>query len=254
VIKTEPNGATVKIGDTPAQMSPTVFSEVRPGPYPVSIEHDGYEPKTFTVEVKPSQPTDLGTITLARSKGLLKITTNPEGLAYEMRSESNPFQPLSGVAPMEVKELETGNYEIKVTRKGWPLQTRTATVTRGIVRQVFFDFAGSDVTITSTPPGAAVFREKEQLGVTPLSLKDWPPGEVKYTLALAGYENATVQGNVQAGQPLTFSESLKKARPRTVQSTTRRSNTNSSRPNNETDERSERIKRAFIPYYDVFRK
>jgi serine/threonine protein kinase len=254
VIKTEPNGATVKVGDTPAQMSPTVFSEVRPGPYPVSIEHDGYEPKTFTVEVKPGQPTDLGTITLARSKGLLKITTNPEGLAYEIRSESNPFQPLSGIAPMEVKELETGNYEIKVTRKGWPLQTRTVTVNRGVVRQAFFDFAGSDVTIMSTPPGAAVLREKEQLGVTPLSIKDWPPGEVKYTLALAGYENATVQGNVQAGQPLTLSESLKKAQPRTVQNASRRSNTSSSRPNNESNERSERIKRAFIPYYDVFRK
>jgi serine/threonine protein kinase len=254
VIQTEPSGATVKIGDAPSHISPTVFSELSPGPHPVSIEHDGFESKTLNVDVKPGQPTDLGTITLTRSTGSLRITTNPSGLNCEMRSESNPFQPVSGVAPMDVKELETGNYEIKVSRKGWPLQTRTVAVTRGILRQVFFDFAGTEVTITSTPPGAAVFRDKEQLGITPLPLPDQPPGEVKFTLALAGYDNATLQGNVQPGQPLTLSESLKKARPRTVQTSTRRPNSTANRPANESDERSERIKRAFIPYYDVFRK
>jgi hypothetical protein len=254
VVKTEPGGATVKIEDAPSQISPAVFTELRPGMHPVSIEHEGYEPKTLSVDVKGSQPTDLGTITLARSKGTLRITTNPDGLSYEMRSDSNPFQPISGSAPMEAKELETGNYEIKVTRKGWPPQTRTATVTRGVLRQVFFDFAGGDITLTSTPAGAAVFQDKEQLGLTPLPIKDHPPGEVKYTLTLAGYENATLQGNVLPGQPLILSESLKKARPRTVQNPSRRANTSSTRSNGESDERSERIKRAFIPYYDVFRK
>jgi serine/threonine protein kinase len=254
VVKTEPSGATVKIGDAPAQISPTVFTELRPGVHPVSIEREGYEPKTLSANVKESQSTDLGTITLARSKGSLSITTNPKGLPYEVRSESNPFQPIAGSAPMEAKELETGNYEIKVTRKGWPPQTRTATVTRGVLRQSFFDFAGGDITLTSTPAGAAVFQDKEQLGVTPLPIKDHPPGEVKYTLTLAGYENATLQGNVLPGQPLILSESLKKARPRTAQNPTRRANTSSPRSNGESDERSERIKRAFIPYYDVFRK
>jgi hypothetical protein len=171
-----------------------------------------------------------------------------------VRSESNPFQPIAGSAPMEARELETGNYEVKVTRKSWPPQTRTATVTRGVLRQLFFDFAGGDITLTSTPAGATVFQDKEQLGVTPLPIKDHPPGEVKYTLALAGYENATLQGNVLPGQPLILSESLKKTRPRAAQNSTRRANTSSPRSNGESDERSERIKRAFIPYYDVFRK
>ena len=95
--------------------------------------------------------------------------------------------------------------------------------------------------------------DKEQLGITPLPIKDHPPGDVKYTLALAGYENATVQGNVQAGQPLTLSESLKKVRLRTVQSSTRRTDGAQSRNKGESDERNERIKKAFIPYYNVFR-
>lgn len=94
-------------------------------------------------------------------------------------------------------------------------------------------------------------RDKEQIGLTPLPIKDHPPGEVKYTLALTGYDNATVQGVVQAGQPLALSESLKKARPKTAQNSARRS---SAPRKAEGDERSERIKRAFIPYYDVFRK
>lgn len=254
VVKTDPSGATVKVGDGLPQIAPAVFSELRLGPYPVQIQHDGYEPKTLSAEVRENQSTDLGTITLSRSKGSLKITTNPEGLTYEMRSESHPFQPISGTTPMETKELETGNYEVKITRNGWPPQTRTCVVARGSLRHAFFDFSGGDVTISSTPPGASVLRDKEQLGVTPLPIKDLPPGEVKYTLTLAGYDNATVHGTVQPGQPLTLSESLKKTRPKTAQNSTRRTNSAASQSNGESDERSERIKRAFIPYYDIFRK
>jgi serine/threonine protein kinase len=252
VVKTEPAGATVKIGDAPSQIAPAVFTELRLGSHPVQVQNDGYEPKTISAEVKENQPTDLGTITLVRSKGTLKITTSPEGLTYEMRSESSPFQPISGTTPMEAREFETGSYQVKVARNGWPPQTRTCIVARGALRQVFFDFIGGDITITSVPPGAAVFRDKEQLGVTPLPIKDQPPGEVNYTLTLAGYDNATVQGSVQPGQALTLSEALKKTRPRSVQASSRR--TNGAAPRTSEDERNERIKRSFIPYYDIFRK
>ncbi|MEN3369297.1 MAG: eukaryotic-like serine/threonine-protein kinase [Verrucomicrobiota bacterium] len=254
VVKTDPSGATVKVDDAPPQIAPVVFSELRLGPHSVQIQQNGYESKTLSIEVRENQPTDLGTVTLSRSKGSLKITTNPEGLTYEMKSESNPFQPISGTTPMEVKELDTGNYEVKITRNGWPPQTRTCVVASGALLNAFFDFAGGDVTITSTPPGAFVLRDKEQLGVTPLPIKNLPPGEVKYTLTLAGYDNATVQGIVQPDRPLTLSESLKKTRPKTVQNSTRKTNSAAARSNGESDERSERIKRTFIPYYDVFRK
>jgi len=254
LVKTEPSGATVRIGDAPPQVAPAVFTELKLGPHAVQIQRDGYEPKTLSAEVKENQPTDLGIITLVRSKGSLKITTNPGGLTYEMRSESNPFQPISGTTPMEEREFETGSYEVKVTRNGWPPQTRASVVARNELRQVFFDFIGGDVTITSTPPGATIFRDKEQLGVTPLPIKDQPPGEVKYTLTLAGYDTATVQGSIQPGQPLALSEALKKTRPKTAQNSTRRTNGTSPRSNSESDERTERIKRSFIPYYDIFKK
>jgi serine/threonine protein kinase len=252
VVKTEPAGASVKVGDALPQIAPAVFAELKLGPHPVQVQHDGYEPKNLSGEVKENQSTDLGTIVLVRSKGSLNITTNPAGLSYELRSESNPFQPVSGTTPMEAKELETGTYEIKVARPGWPSQTRSCVVARAASRTVFFDFSGGEITISSTPPGATVLRDKEQIGLTPLPIKDHPPGEVKYTLALAGYDNATVQGIVQAGQPLALSESLKKTRPKTAQNSGRRSS--APRSNGESDERSERIKRAFIPYYDIFRK
>lgn len=254
VVKTEPTGALVKVGDAPSQIAPAVFTELKLGPHPIQIQREGYDPKTLSAEVKENQSTDLGTIMLVRSKGSLKITTNPEGLTYEMRSESSPFQPISGTTPMEAKEIETGDYEVKVVRDGWPPQTHNGVVARGALRQLFFDFVGGDITITSTPPGAAVFRDKDQLGVTPLPIKDHPPGEVKYTLTLDGYDNTTVQGNVQPGQLLALSESLKKTHPKSAQNSTRRTNSSPSRSNGESDERSERIKRAFIPYYDVFRK
>lgn len=252
VVKTEPAGASVKVGDALPQTAPAVFPELKLGKHPVQISREGYEPQTIAADVRENQTTDLGTVTLTRSRGLLKITTQPEGLAYELRSEANPFQPIIGVTPMEEKELETGTYDIKVVRKGWPQQMRTFTVARGELREAFFDLSGGEVTITSTPPGAAVMKDKEQLGVTPLPLKDVPPGGVKYTLALNGYENATVEANVEAGQAVTVEQALKKASPRVAQTSSRRRSGTTTKQGADS-ERSERIKRAFIPYYGIFK-
>ncbi|HMJ06739.1 MAG TPA: serine/threonine-protein kinase [Chthoniobacterales bacterium] len=256
IIKTEPPGATVKVGDALPQTAPAVFPELKPGTYPVQIMRDGYEPKTVMAEVKPNQAADPGTITLVRSKGSLKIATKPEGLAYELRSEADPFHPLTGIAPLNSTEFETGNYRIKVTRAGWPPQEQNFTVARSELREALFDLTGGDVIINSVPVGAKVLHNKEELGVTPLPLKDQPPGEVNYTLTLAGYENALVQGSVQPGQPLTLEGTLKKT-PKVARTSPRRQNTgardHSARTNPAEEERNERIKRAFIPYYDIFK-
>ena len=100
LVKTEPSGASVKIGDGPSQIAPAVFTEVKLGSYPVQIQRDGYEPRTLSAEVKENQPTDLGIITLAHSKGSLKITTNPDGLTYEMTSPSSTSPEQSSSIPL----------------------------------------------------------------------------------------------------------------------------------------------------------
>jgi serine/threonine protein kinase len=258
IIKTEPNGATVKVGDALPQIAPAIFSQLKPGTYPIQIVRDGYEAKTVSAEVKPNQATDLGIVSLTRSKGSLKITTKPDDLAYELRSEANPFQPLTGNTPMAVREFDAGNYSIKVSRPGWPKQSREVAVTRGETREAFFDFSGGDVTITSTPPGAMVRDDnKETLGQTPLFLKDQSPGEVKYTVALAGHESASVEGNIRGGESLTLNATLRKM-PKATAQRSRSNDSSGAEPTHSTnkgeDERNEKIKRAFIPYYDIFHR
>ena len=250
VIKTEPNGASVKMGDAPPQIAPAAFSNLAPGQHSVQIAREGYEPKTVSVEVKDGQAIDLGTVALVRSRGSLRIQTQPKGLAYELRSEANPFQPIVGTAPMPAKEFDAGNYTLKVTRPGWPAQERAIAIARNEQREAFFDFTGINVTINSTPEGAMVLHGKEQLGVTPLALTDQAPGDVNYVLALKGYENATLQGKLQAGGPPALMAVLK--RPSRVANRSARQRSGPSQPAAD-EERSERIKRAFIPYYGIFK-
>ncbi len=253
VIKTQPPGATVKLGDALPQNAPAVFTDLKIGTYPVQIQRDGYEPKTVSVKIEGAKAVDLGTVALTRSKGSLRIATKPEGLEFELRSPSNPFQPVTGTTPLQPMELETGTYDLKVSRKGWPQQTRSIEVSRSETRDAFFDFSGGEVMITSVPDGALVMREKEELGKTPLPLRDLPPGSVKYTLTVPGYETAALQGEVQSGQTLNLNGELKKTPRRTEQRTARQTTTQRRQPN-ESDERTERIKRTFIPYYGIFGK
>jgi hypothetical protein len=66
-ISTSPPDAIVTV-DGKRQLSPTTFSQLKPGRYPMRVELSGYETVEQQVDIRENQSTDLGTITLKSSK------------------------------------------------------------------------------------------------------------------------------------------------------------------------------------------
>jgi len=64
------------------------------------------------------------------------------------------------------------------------------------------------VKVSSEPAGATITRNGSRVGVTPLTLSDQTPGEVRYEVNLAGYEPATLMGRVESGKMLSLSVPL----------------------------------------------
>jgi serine/threonine protein kinase len=77
-VDTVPSGATITLGEM-LQKGPAMFQQVRPGKYPMRITLDGYDTIEQQVEVKENQATDLGAITLQRSKPVTEPPTVPAG-------------------------------------------------------------------------------------------------------------------------------------------------------------------------------
>src|SRR5260370_20261378 len=66
-VSTSPSDAIVTV-DGKRQLSPTTFSQLKPGRYPMRVELSGYETVEQQVAVRENQSTDLGTITLKSNK------------------------------------------------------------------------------------------------------------------------------------------------------------------------------------------
>jgi len=215
-VKTEPSGATIKVGDAPPGESPAPLKDLKPGKYVVEISKEGYDPVSIEVAVQANQIADPGVVKLQRSTGALHLVSTPAALVYEVRSKANPLQSFRGTTPLDAPEIPAGDYEITVTRDGWPAQKQHITVQRQQPQNTLFEFIGGGVTITSQPIGAKVMVGEKELGVTPLQLADLPPGDVEYVLQLAGYSAAIVQGTIESGGAAAFSAKLSKVPARVI--------------------------------------
>ena len=245
IVKADPPGAQVRVGNAAPQGTPAIVSDLKVGTHEVTIFSEGYDSVIRTIEIQEKTPVDLGTITLARSKGMLKIESIPSQLDCEVRSVAKPTDTFVRQTPFE-KEVTVGEYEVALSRPGWPTQKKTLTVSKGAPQEAKFRFAGASYMIASEPPGAEVKREGQLLGTTPFPVTDQPPGPVKYTLSLAGYKDELVAATVEPGKepalPLvtltktkpaaaaTAGVSGKKPSARSAQTATRRSPASSERP------------------------
>jgi TonB family protein len=214
VIVTEPAGASVVISNFAPRVSPTTITDLRLGHYTVAVSLAGYESQNLEVEIKENAATDPGVLHLVRQTGSVEINTEPAGVSFEVR----PAPPRisiggtdvkTGKTPATVADLSTGDYVVTFKREGWPDHTENVTIERGKTAHVTSKYSGGSVTITSSPSGARVMRDGKDIGETPLTLNEQQPGDVSFTLDLAGYISTTVEGKIEAEQALTLNGSLR---------------------------------------------
>ncbi|HZL45215.1 MAG TPA: PEGA domain-containing protein, partial [Opitutaceae bacterium] len=86
IVRTEPTGAEVRVGAVAVEPSRLTLKEQKPGRSPVHIRLARYDDWDGEVEVKQNEFAALD-VTLVRSTGTLDLTTDPSGLAYEVKGE-----------------------------------------------------------------------------------------------------------------------------------------------------------------------
>jgi hypothetical protein len=236
VVKTEPAGATIQVGDALPAKSPAAFQDIPPGKYAVEISLDGYDPLTVEAVVKENQIADLGSVKLQRSKGALHVASSPSGLAYDLRSKANPLLSTRGETPLDATDMPVGDYEITVSREGWPAQKQTVTVAHEQEQRTLFEFVGGSLVITSEPPGAKVQAAGKDLGVTPLRLGELPPGDLEYAFDLPGYTPATLKATIQPREQASLNAVLNKLAAKPVANKTRTAGTTKRKANNDDGE------------------
>jgi len=135
--------------------------------------------------------------------GSIEVTSTPAGATIWLDGDNS-----GQITPYTFGELEANRYEISVVLDGFFPDPVSTTVDLHPAEHAVRDFvlnsdAPTQLTVTSTPAGAAIFIGGTDTGeVTPATISDVTPGDVEVQLALAGsyVSPASFTANVTANE------------------------------------------------------
>ena len=189
------NGAEVlKSGMTPAE-----FKDLPTGTYEVVMRHEESE-KRAPLEVTHGDP---ALVSLRFGTVRFSVTSTPPG------AEIFSGERKVGDAPCHIS-LGEGEHRLIARYRNWPPQQRAVVAEPGADAGIAFAFPAGTVKITSSPAGATVLSAGRELGRTPLLVEDLEPGDIRYILKLAGYEDVEVPISVKPGEQAFVGASFKR--------------------------------------------
>ena len=175
---------------------------LRPGEYTVRAELDGYQPlsEVITVGVSSNQQVALQ---MQKLPGLLDVTTGQlTGAEVLIDGEAVGATPLAGA------EVAPGLRSLIVkARNHLPYQQEIEIEGMGRRQTLALTLAPNwaPVTVTTTPPGAAVSVDDLALGATPLTA-EVEAGARTVQISLPGYKPVERTVVVAAGEPVTLAD------------------------------------------------
>lgn len=195
-IRSVPDGASLNIANMDdssnrlTQKTPATLTDLPSGFYDMTISMNGYKSYTGTFEVVANKVRELTPVELKQMIGRLDVMTNATATWQLHKAIGNAqFEVVAeGVAPGNSAALPTGNYQLSITRKGWPTVTRSVSVVENLTTEVKHEFPEGGIKITSAPEGVEVLlrtpnqEEPVPVGETPMNLDSLPIGNYEVVL------------------------------------------------------------------------
>ena len=186
-VKTSPAGAKVQVGGLDSAISPCTLKALPLGLHRVTLALEGYDPVTEEITLRNDSfvPFDQK---LVRQRGAWKIESTPTGMDYSVKMTASVIKSddelkftKTGKTPITLENLPTGDYEVKLTRPGWPEAVSKVSIAPTKSESFTHEFAEGTLTLDSTPPGMeASFLKADGTafasGKTPLIMKAVPTG------------------------------------------------------------------------------
>ncbi len=195
-ISVSPPFATVRVGGGPA-FSLTDHYLLRPGSYQLHVTADGYLPYQGGLLVTNADQQQT-TVELVKMPGHLEIVTTPH--AAQILIDGEP----RGTTPATISALTPGDHQLLITAPRYlPLEQTVAIegLDRTLKLSVELQPGWGELTLTSTPAGATILVDGQDLGTTPATVQVLASGE-SVTLSLAGYKTWQQTMSVPIGERL----------------------------------------------------
>jgi len=139
--------------------------------------------------------------------GQLVIDSSPEGAQVQIDGTGDP----SWVTPYTAASLAPGQHSVVISKSGFGQETRTADVVSASRASVLVHLTAlvATATVTSVPPGAAIFVDgKDTLRVTPSQIT-LEKGAHTILVRKPGFLDETISATGQPGQAVHFASTLR---------------------------------------------
>ena len=146
-LRSVPDGASVLMGEKYLGKTPLKVSDLAPGTYDVIFSQFGYEKFSTRVPVETGRDTEV-TATLVPNTGAFVISSIPAGASVQVDGQN------SGITPVTVGNLTTGNHTIAVSLDGYISMQQTVTVVPGQTLPVTIGLSSLPLQKTGTTHAA----------------------------------------------------------------------------------------------------
>jgi formylglycine-generating enzyme required for sulfatase activity len=199
-----PSSAQVSIDGEPRGMAPGEF-EVAPGKHSIAINAERYQLFTGEVEVEGGGKTQTFAPELVPNFALVTITSEPDGAEVLVAGEVRGKTPLT-------TEVLAGNHPIELRREGfkpWATDVQIKANEPLTLGPIKLGLPDARLAVRSEPAGAAVSVAGVYRGVTPLEIELRPELAHSIVVSKPGYENATREIRLSAGERRSLSVPLR---------------------------------------------
>ncbi len=210
-VKSSPDKAMVYLDGEEKGTTPLTIEEVLIGQHHLKVSLRGYDDWQKLIEVH-SDKTNLLDIPLSLSEEepepILTIISKPA--EAEVYIGGN----FKGMTPLIIRDLETGYYDIRISKKGYKSWISKLFMPSALSREVeiTLERAQGTLFVTSSPYGANVYLNEELKGKTPLTIPNIPIAQYKLRLSKEGYQEyediVTVEEQQRVEVEITLSEAL----------------------------------------------
>ncbi len=200
-------GATVYLDGKEMGQAPLQLTEVASGEHIIEIKKDGFTTAEQKITVVPTtnEVLKLNLVSQGAPTSTVSVSSNVVGAQIFVNGENR------GPVPQELA-LTAGDYVVEVKKAGQSTYRKRVTLAAGaepmmIVAEMV---AGGELRVLSTPVGASVLINGEEVGVTPLEGEVLAAGDHVVSVQLPGYQSYEANVGIKVGQRATVSAELAK--------------------------------------------
>ena len=192
MVRSTPPGAAVRLNGVDRGKTPLEITDAPSGENTVEILMDGYKPLTEKVAVQAQETKEVAGV-LQAIPTTLQIVSIPPGARIYV---NNQFR---GEAPVTLTDLPPGEQRLRAELAGFETAARSVSLLQqsAVVEEFRMQKNSGKIVVVSDPPGAKVFLNGEERGVTvapatglvsePFEIDLLPPGAYTIQLHRTGY-------------------------------------------------------------------